>query len=153
MRVDFYQLGEVPFEQVIVSLAGKILDSGERLLLVARQEPFLARLERILWDQGRTSFLPHAIAGQGDDSRQPILLSTSADPANGARNLLIADGEWRDCALAFHRSLYLFDGNTLETARAAWRSLAGTNEVERHFWKHEEGRWTEQELAASRRRG
>jgi len=30
MRVDFYQLGDVPLEQVIASLAQKVLDSGER---------------------------------------------------------------------------------------------------------------------------
>jgi DNA polymerase III subunit chi len=153
VRVDFYQLGEVPLEQVIASLAQKLLDSGERLLIIAAEEPFLARLDRVLWDLGRTSFLPHGIAGEGDDSRQPILLSTSPDPANGARNLLIADGEWRDSALAFHRAFYLFDANTLDGARAAWRSLAGRDGAERHFWKREQGKWAEQELAASRARG
>jgi len=153
MRVDFYQLGDVPLEQVIASLAQKVLDSGERLLVLASDEAPLARLERMLWDQGRTSFLPHGIAGEGDDSRQPILLSTSPDPANGARNLLIADGEWRDSALSFHRAFYLFDANTLQGARSAWRSLAGREEAERHFWKREDGRWIEQELAGSRSGG
>lgn len=152
MRIDFYQLGEVPLEQVIASLAQKLLDSDERLLVVAADEPILARLDRMLWDQGRTSYLPHGIAGKGDDSRQPILLSTSPDPANGARNLLIADGEWRESALSFNRAFYLFDGTTLEGARAAWRGLAAREEAERHFWKREEGRWVE-DLAASRRRG
>ena len=153
MRVDFYQLGDVPLEQVIASLAQKVLDSGERLLVLASDEAPLARLERMLWDQGRTSFLPHGIAGEGDDSRQPILLSTSPDPANGARNLLIADGEWRDSALSFHRAFYLFDANTLQGARSAWRSLAGREEAERHFWKRKDGRWIEQELAGSRSGG
>jgi DNA polymerase-3 subunit chi len=153
MRVDFYQLGEAPLEQVIASLAQKVLDSGERLLVLASDEASLARLDRMLWDQGRTSFLPHGLAGEGDDSRQPILLSTSPDPANGARNLLIADGEWRDSALSFHRAFYMFDANTLQGARSAWRSLADRDEAERHFWKREDGRWVEQELAASRSRG
>jgi DNA polymerase-3 subunit chi len=153
VRVDFYQLGDVPLEQVITSLAQKVLDSGERLLILAGEEPFLARLDRMLWDQGRTSFLPHGLAGEGGDSRQPILLSTSPDPANGARNLLIADGEWRDSALSFHRAFYLFDTNTLQGARSAWRTLGGRDEAERHFWKREEGRWVEQELAGSRSRG
>jgi len=153
VRVDFYQLGDVPLEQVIASLAQKVLDSGERLLILAGEEPFLARLDRMLWDQGRTSFLPHGIAGNGDDSRQPILLSTSPDPANGARNLLIADGEWRDSAFSFNRAFYLFDANTLQRARSAWRSLAARDEAERHFWKRQDGRWVEQELAGSRSRG
>ena len=153
MRVDFYQLGDVTLEQVIASLAQKVLDSGERLLILAGEEASLARLDRMLWDQGRTSFLPHGLAGHGDDSRQPILLSTSPDPANGARNLLIADGEWRDSALSFNRAFYVFDANTLQGARSAWRALSGRDEAERHFWKREDGRWVEQELAASRSRG
>ena len=153
MRVDFYQLADIPLEQVIASLAQKVVNSGERLLIVAGEEASLARLDRMLWDQGRTSFLPHGLAGEGDDSRQPILLSTSPDPANGARNLLIADGEWRDSALSFNRAFYLFDSNTLNGARAAWRSLAGRDEAERHFWKREDGSWVEQELAGSRSRG
>lgn len=152
MRIDFYQLGDVPTEQVIAALGAKVLDSGERLLVLAAEQSALARLDRILWDQGRASFLPHGVAGEGDDSRQPILLSTSPDPANGARNLLIADGQWRESAMVFHRAFYLFDSTTAEGARTAWRSLAGRDDVERHFWKREAGRWAEQELAASPRR-
>ena len=41
-----------------------------------------------------------------DDARQPILLSTEHRCPNLARNLLIADGEWRDAALGFERAFY-----------------------------------------------
>jgi DNA polymerase-3 subunit chi len=143
VRVDFYQLGAIPIEQVIASLAGKLLAEQERLLVIADDETQLARLDRLLWDQGPASFLPHAMAGASEDPRQPILLSTSPDAANRARNLLIADGAWRDAALAFHRAFYLFDSNTLEEARSAWRSLAGRDDVERHYWANEDGRWAE----------
>ena len=124
MRVDFYQIGALPLEQVVAGIAEKLLAQDERLLVVAEDQALLARLDRMLWDQGPDSFLPHALAGTGEDSRQPILLSSSVDPANQARNLLIADGKWRDSALAFHRAFYLFDSGTLEDARSAWRSLA-----------------------------
>ena len=143
MRVDFYQLGSVPVEQIIASLAEKLLGQDERLLVVAEDEALLARLDRILWDQGAASFVPHGLAGSGEDSRQPILLATATDPANRARNLLIADGKWRDAALGFHRAFYLFDADSLEEARAAWRSLGESEGVERHYWARESGRWTE----------
>jgi DNA polymerase-3 subunit chi len=149
VRVDFYQLGARPLEQVIASLAEKILGAGERLLVVADDEAQVARLDRTLWDQGATSFLPHAVSGGSDDSRQPLLLSTSPDAANRARNLLIADGRWRDAALAFDRAFYLFGAEVLEEARSAWRSLAGRDRVERHYWAHEGGRWTEKAADAS----
>lgn len=143
MRVDFYQFGAVPLEQVVVSLSEKLLGSGERLLVVGGDEAQLARLDRMLWDQSPTSFLPHGRSGGAEDSRQPVLLSTSADSANRARNVLLADGTWRDSALAFNRAFYLFDGNSLDEARSAWRSLAGRDGVERHYWANEGGRWTE----------
>ena len=141
MQVDFYQLAETPAEQVIASLAEKILGTDGRLLIVANDEAYLTRLDRMLWDHGPASFLPHAIAGGADDARQPILLSTSPDAPNLARNMLIADGEWRDAALTYDRSFYLFDSSTLDSARLAWKFLAGRDGVERRYWAQEDGRW------------
>ena len=144
MQVDFYQLGRTPLEQVIASLAEKLLAQDARLLIVAEDETLLARLDRMLWDQSPASFLPHALAGGADDVRQPILLSTSPDAPNLARNMLIADGQWRDAALSYDRAFYLFGNDALEGARLAWKLLAGREGVERHFWaQDEDGRWVE----------
>ena len=144
MQVDFYQLGGSAPEQVIGSIAEKVLASDGRLLIVAEDEPFLARLDRLLWDSGPTSFLPHGLAGGADDARQPVLLSTSVDAPNQARNMLIADGLWRDSALTYDRSFYLFDAATLEGARLAWKLLAGREGVERRYWAQVDGRWKQQ---------
>ena len=143
MRVDFYQLAGATVESVIAALAGKLLSEDARLLVVAEDPATLARLDRQLWDQGATSFIPHGIAGGANDARQPILLSTTPDTPNLARNILIADGQWRDAALAFDRAFYLFDTDTLQGARLAWKLLAGREGVERHYWAREDGRWAE----------
>ena len=141
MQVDFYQLAGTPAEKVVASLAEKVLETEGRLLILAEDEAQLSRLDRILWDQGASSFLPHGVAGGADDTRQPILLSTSPDAPNQARNMLIADGTWREAALTFDRSFYLFDNDTLESARLAWKLLAGREGVERRYWAREDGRW------------
>jgi DNA polymerase-3 subunit chi len=141
MQVDFYQLGGTPPEQVIASLAEKVLAQDGRLLVVAGDEAALIRLDRMLWDQGPASFIPHGLAGGADDARQPVLLSLSPDAPNVARNILIADGEWRDAALAFERAFFLFDSADLEAARLAWKLLAGRDGVERRYWAQEGGRW------------
>ena len=143
MQVDFYQLGGSPIEQVIASIAAKATADDGRLLLVAGDEQALGRLDRLLWDQGPASFLPHGIAGGPDDARQPILLSANTDAPNRARNILIADGEWREAALTFDRAFYLFDNDTLAGARLAWKLLAGRDEVERRYWAQEGGKWTQ----------
>ena len=85
VRVDFYQLAGATVESVIAALAGKLLGEDARLLVVAEDPAVLARLDRQLWDQGATSFIPHGIAGGADDARQPILLSTTPDTPNSAR--------------------------------------------------------------------
>jgi len=141
MQVDFYQLAGTPAEQVIGSIGDKLLSGDGRLLVVAEDEVFLARLDRVLWDQEVTGFLPHGVAGGSDDSRQPILLSTSPDAPNQARNMLIADGIWREAALTYDRSFYLFDDSTLEGARFAWKLLAGREGVDRRYWARESGKW------------
>jgi len=144
MQVDFYQLGRSPLEQVTTSIAQKLLSEGKRLLIVAGDEGLLSRLDRMLWDRGATSFLPHGLSGGSDDSRQPVLLSTSTDAPNLARNILIADGEWREAALTFDRAFHLFDSATLEAARLAWKLLAGREGVERRYWtQDEDGRWVQ----------
>ena len=141
MRVDFYQLGAAQPDSVIAAIAGKLLPDGQRLLVVAADDGLLARLDRQLWDQGPASFLPHALAGGADDAAQPILLSTGTDAPNRARNILIADGEWREAALAYDRAFHLFDDGTLEGARLAWKLLAGREGVERNYWALEDGKW------------
>ena len=143
MRVDFYQLGDASPDGIIAAIAGKLLAENQRLLVVAGDEALLARLDRQLWDQGAASFLAHGVAGGSDDSRQPVLLSATVDAPNLARNLLIADGEWRDAALGFERAFFLFDSGTLEGARLAWKLLAGREGVERHYWANDAGKWVE----------
>ena len=144
MQVDFYQLAGSPPEQVIASLAEKVLGAEGRLLIVAADDAYLARLDRMLWDQAPAGFLPHGVVGGADDARQPILLSTCPDAPNLARNMLIADGEWRDAALTYDRSFYLFGDGTLEFARQAWKSLAGRDGVERRYWAQVGGHWKQQ---------
>jgi len=144
VRVDFYQLGGAHPDGIIASIASKLIDEGQRLLVVAADESQLARLDRQLWDQGGPSFLPHGLAGGSEDQSQPILLSTGIDAPNLARNILIADGEWRDAALGYDRAFYLFDADTLEGARLAWKLLAGREGVERNYWAQTDGKWAKQ---------
>jgi DNA polymerase III subunit chi len=143
MQVDFYQLAGTPPEQVIASIAEKILSADGRLIVIAEDEAYLARLDRMLWDQGPTSFLPHGLAGGSDDVRQPVLLTASPDAPNLARNLLVADGIWREAALTFDRSFFLFDDATLQGAREAWKSLADRDGVERRYWARHDGKWVQ----------
>ncbi|MDE2595905.1 MAG: DNA polymerase III subunit chi [Sphingomonadales bacterium] len=142
MRVDFYQLSRGSVEDALPALAAATLKAGERMLVVSADQNQLARLSAALWER-KDSFLANGRAGGPYDARQPILLGDAAEPANGARYLALADGQWRDEALGFARAFLLFDHSTIDGARGCWRMLGQREDVERHFWKQDGGRWIE----------
>ena len=144
MQVDFYQLAGASVDQILPRLAERVVAESERLLVVADDAAVLAHLDTLLWRYAAESFLPHGRAGDGDEAAQPVLLATEPIATNGAKRLAIVDGRWRDEALGFDRSFYLFDNDALDGARAAWRALGVIDGVERRFWKRDEdGRWRE----------
>ncbi|WP_374527928.1 DNA polymerase III subunit chi [Novosphingobium sp.] len=140
MKVDFYQLSATPAEGALPLIARNTLKAGERLLVVSSDAALRGRIGDGLWAL-KDSFLAHGMAGGAHDAHQPILLSDRAEPANGARYIALADGRWRDEALAFERVFLLFDNSTIDDARATWRALDGREGLERNFWRQEDGRW------------
>ncbi len=143
MRVDFYQLSRDPAPAVVAMLAAKVRQAGERLLVVADDLDLLEATSQALWEASPEAFLANGIAGDEHDARQPILLSNEVDPANEARFLLLADGEWRDPGTRFGRVMMLFNDETIGDARATWKALGEVEGLERHFWRQEGGKWRE----------
>ncbi len=143
MRIDFYHLTAAPLEKVLPSICEKLLSAGERLLIVT-DPARVAELVRQLWTYAPESFLPHGAAGQPRDADQPVLIAADSAPVNGARNIALADGQWREEALGFERVFYFFDATGIDAARANWRALKDRSGAERHYWKQDEsGRWRE----------
>jgi DNA polymerase III subunit chi len=141
MQVDFYQLTRDPAEKVLPPIAQKILDEGQRLLVVSGDDAELERVSKALWTWKPESFLAHQKTGEGDDTLQPILLSDAPVAGNQAKFIAIADGIWRDEALGFERAFYLFPQSRTDDARNAWRALAENTDVERRYWKQDGGKW------------
>lgn len=142
MQVDFYHLTRTPIERVLPQIAEKVLESGGRLLVIAGDPAARAKLDQALWSYKPESFLPHGQAAGPDDARQPVLIAASADAANGARFVAIADGIWREEALRFERAFHFFDEERIVEARLAWKGLSDRADVNRNYWKQKEnGGW------------
>jgi DNA polymerase-3 subunit chi len=143
MLVDFYHLAQTPIERVLPSICEKVLAGGERLLIVA-DENLLAQLDSLLWTYAPEAFLPHGRGDAPTAEQQPVLLSADVTARNGATNIALADGEWRDEALGFARTFYFFDNGHLDTARGAWRALKSNPEAEPRYRKQDErGKWVQ----------
>lgn len=142
MQVDFYHLTQQPLDRVLPRIAERVLEQGGRLLVVAEAEEQRARMDQLLWSFAPESFLPHGQIGGAFDAEQPVLIAASADAVNGARNVALVDGVWRDAALRFDRAFHFFDEEKIVEARAAWKALADREEVDRRYWKqNDSGRW------------
>jgi len=143
VQVDFYHLTRDPAEKLVPMLAGKSLEAGRRVLVVSQDKAGSAALSSALWKQEPASFLAHDFAGSEQEAHQPILISDRCEAANGARYVLLSDGQWRDDALKFERAFYLFTAMEIDAARAAWRDLSGREDVTPRYWKQDGGRWVE----------
>ncbi len=141
-KVDFYQLSRDPVERVVPLLAAKVLDSGERLLVVSADAAQRAALSQALW-QRENAFFAHSDAGEPHAERQPVLLAGDCNAANGATIVLIADGAWREQGAAFARAILLFGADRTGEARQLWTALGAQGHDLRIFKQREDGGWRE----------
>lgn len=142
MKVDFWQVSRDPVEYVVAMIAQRVLAGGDRLLVVAADTVQREAISQTLWETTPEAFLANGIAGDGQEARQPILISGQCEAANGASHVIFADGVWDDAARSFARSFLLFGEATLQDARACWRGLDGLPELERSFYRQDGGKWT-----------
>ncbi|MEH6789388.1 DNA polymerase III subunit chi [Parasphingorhabdus sp.] len=141
MQVDFYHLTRDPVEKLVPLLASKSLDVGKRVLLVAEEGQALSDA---LWSaEPPTSFLAHDRAESAAATAQPILISDTCEAANGASYIILADGRWRDEAMAFERAFLLFTAAQIDHARSVWRQLTASDVATPRYWKQDGGRWVE----------
>ena len=140
MKVDFWQLSRDPVEKVVALIAGRVLDGGDRLLVVSKSPDQREAISKALWKAGPETFLANGEAGAAGAGDQPILLSDAPKPTNKASHVIYADGEYRE-ADGFARAFLLFDDDTVEAARGTWRSLDGKEPLERSFFRQDGGKW------------
>ena len=143
LDIGFYHCTRAPAAEVAVRLSAKVLESGQRLLVVG-ERPRLEALDKALWALVPDSFLPHALAGGAFDADQPILLAETAEPVNGARLLLSLEAGVPGEMDGFERVLNLFeDGSPAhERARLDWKALGSRDGRTRSYWQqNERGGW------------
>ena len=147
----FYHLERRSLDEVLPGLVEKTLERGWRALIRVESADRAAALDALLWTYSDDSFLPHAIAGDGNPASQPVLITPEDGNPNDANVLFVVGGagvgDWEKAAQTFARIVLLFDGRDGEavaTAREAWRSAKGAS-LEATYWKQgASGKWEKQ---------
>ena len=138
----FYHLERRELDDALPGLIEKTLERGWRAMIRAESADRAAAIDNLLWTYSEQTFLPHAQVGDGEASRQPVLITVEDDNANNANVLFLVGGaappQW-DSALAnsLTRIVLMFDGRdagALATARASWKDAkAAGHDVT--YWK------------------
>ncbi len=135
----FYHLERRALEDVLPGLVERTLERGWRALIRCESAERAEALDTLLWTYDDASFLPHAQAGDGDNTRQPVLITVECDNPNAADVLFLVGGAGLDWSAAsgFTRIVAMFDGRDaqmLESARAAWKDAKSAGH-DVTYWK------------------
>lgn len=138
----FYHLERRSLEDVLPGLVSKSLERGWRAVIRTDSSERSDALDTLLWTYDDQSFLPHAQAGDGDDSQQPVLITVEEGNPNCAQIVFYVGGampsDWNGLG-DLARVVLLFDGRdetALTSARAAWKDAkAGGHDVT--YWKEQ----------------
>jgi DNA polymerase-3 subunit chi len=145
-EVWFYHLERSSLEQVLPELLEKTLQRGWRARVSSASRERLETLDAFLWTWRDDSFLPHGLAGESFDARQPVLLGEGPGNVNAAQALFVLDGDPGDLG-SYERCVVIFDGRdeaALATARSLWSGYrkAGHGVT---YWRQGESRgWEKQ---------
>ena len=134
-------------ENVLPVLASKVVSSGKRLLINARQKDFAEHVNTLLWTYVPDSWIPHGTVRDGHETTQPVFICEDGQNPNGAQVLMLVDEADVSELAGFERCLFIFDGNAPDVvarARVFWKNVAATDGYEAHYWaQNDSGKWEE----------
>ena len=123
-RIDFYQIGLIGLEQVMLTLLTKTLAANQKALILCPM-PAASAIDNALWSHDPESWIPHGLDDADGADHCDVWISSdmAANPIN-AEYLFLLHGstpvEWT----GFARCFCLFDGRSeaqLQQARNQWK--------------------------------
>ncbi|MCF6321266.1 MAG: DNA polymerase III subunit chi [Rhizobiaceae bacterium] len=123
-EILFYHLTEKRLEDVVPSLLQKCLERNWRVVLQGVSDERIQAIDAHLWSWRDEAFLPHGATRDGNESMQPIWLTTGQDNPNNATIRFMVEGAQPPDLSPYERGIYIFDGhnaNDIEEARKRWK--------------------------------
>jgi len=148
----FYHLERRGLDDVLPGLVEKTRERGWRALIRTDSAERASAIDNLLWTYSDGSFLPHALEGEGEAARQPVLIAVEENNANNADVLFLVGGaapsSWDDPSLkALTRIVLMFDGRDpemLAVARTAWKDAKAAGHDVTYWKETAAGKWEKQ---------
>ncbi|MBN9241520.1 MAG: DNA polymerase III subunit chi [Mesorhizobium sp.] len=143
-EVLFYHLTESTLEDALPGLLERSLGRGWRVAVQTGTEERRDALDAHLWTFRDDSFLAHATDREPYPAEQPVLLTTGADNANGARIRFIVDGAAPPLLDGYERAVFMFDGHDtgqVEAARDHWKAMKAAGHAVTYWQQGPDRRW------------
>lgn len=147
-ELGFYHLTATPLEKALPKLLLKILEGGNKAVLLADNEERLNNMNRLLWVFSTNKIIPHGVKKDGFMEDQPVYLTLEEENPNDSDVLLILGGREPEFLNKFSRCIDIFDGNDnneVEMARERWKKYKakkGKDTLQLVYWKQDEkGSW------------
>jgi DNA polymerase III subunit chi len=143
--IRFYHLTTQSLEQVLPAILNKALAGGRRAVVRFSDETEAVRYNDHLWTYAPESFLPHGLSGEEHAALQPVLLTTSAENANGADMLVLCDAktvpentaEFSLCCDFLNGQ----DDESVAAARTRWKAYKDAGHTVTYWQQTDTGGW------------
>lgn len=143
-EIGFYHLQRQSLEEVLPKLLEKVLERGQRALVLAASAERVSALDAHLWTYEERGWLPHGTQREGSPAEQPIFLTTREENPNAADVLVVVDGAQPAFVDRFPRVADLFDGRdaaAVEAARERWSQYRAAGHALTYWQQGERGGW------------
>lgn len=146
-EVSFYHLLHTPLERALPKLMEKVLESGERAVIMTGSAERAESICGVLWTYDKESFLPHGTSRDGHAAEQPLWITPDDENPNGASFLVLTDGADTANLATFSRCFDMFDGRdeaAVAAARRRWTARKADGHALTYWQQTPRGGWEKQ---------
>jgi DNA polymerase-3 subunit chi len=146
-EIRFYHLQRTTLEKALPQLLEKVLERGQRAVVMAGSTERVEALSGLLWTYDDRAFLPHGSARDGFAADQPVWLTDSDERPNAADVLFLTDGAESAHLGDYALVVEMFDGNddaVVAAARGRWTRYKDQGHGLTYWRQDDRGRWAQQ---------
>lgn len=147
VEVLFYHLERAPLEAVLPGLLEKTLQRGWKAVVQASSQERVDSIDMLLWTYNESSFLPHGSSRSGNQSEQPVFITTENENPNEANIRFFVDGADAGEIDGYTRVVFMFDGadqSAVAKAREQWKAIKSAGHTATYWRQNQQGRWEKQ---------